>query len=214
MDVDGQVGGAQRVGVLVFDPLFHPCGSARKNWIASARVAQLRSRDRTSRRAHQAEPCTQPRSELRQRAPVDNRDEPDPALSVVVMTRAAWRMSGYRVEDLLGAGSSGEVWRGRVVATGAPVALKRCWLSDPTQRAAALSEAAMLSALDHPHLMKLHELRHVGDDAIVLVLDLASGGSLAALLARRGRLTLGETSRPSHRLPQPWPTPSTTGRAR
>ena len=55
---------------------------------------------------------------------------------------------------------------------------------------AAISEAAMLSELDHPHLMKLHEVRTI-DDAIVLVLDLAAGGSLATLLARRGRLTAG-----------------------
>src|SRR5579875_1123480 len=107
-----------------------------------------------------------------------------------------WRLSGYRVERQLGAGSSGDVWRARVAATGVPVALKRIWLSDPARRKAALSEAlseaAMLATLDHPHLMKLHEVRHL-DDAIVLVLDLAAGGSLAGLLARRGRLTIGET---------------------
>ncbi|MDT4943099.1 MAG: eukaryotic-like serine/threonine-protein kinase [Pseudonocardiales bacterium] len=101
-------------------------------------------------------------------------------------------MPGYRIEELLGSGSSGEVWRARVNSSGVAVALKRIWLSDPAQRKAALSEAAMLSSLDHPHLMKLHELRHVDDDAIVLVLDLAGGGSLASLLARRGRLTVGE----------------------
>ncbi|MGH8862246.1 MAG: protein kinase domain-containing protein, partial [Jatrophihabitantaceae bacterium] len=109
------------------------------------------------------------------------------------MARGAWRMSGYRVEELLGAGSSGEVWRARVNSTGVPVALKRIWLSGREQRDTALSEAAILSALDHPHLMKLHDVRHVDDDAIVLVLDLAGGGSLASLLARRGRLTVGET---------------------
>jgi serine/threonine protein kinase len=108
------------------------------------------------------------------------------------MARSAWRLPGYRVEELLGFGSSGEVWRGRVNSTGVPVALKRIWLSDRAQRKAALSEAAMLSSLDHPHLMKLHELHHVDDDAIVLVLDLAGGGSLASLLSRRGRLTVGE----------------------
>ncbi len=108
------------------------------------------------------------------------------------MTREAWRLPGYRVEELIGAGSSGEVWRARVISTGVPVALKRIWLSERAQREAALSEAAMLSALDHPHLMKLHEVRPV-DDAIVLVLDLAAAGSLASLLARRGRLTVGET---------------------
>jgi hypothetical protein len=108
------------------------------------------------------------------------------------MTRGAWRLPGYRVEDLIGAGSSGEVWRASVTSTGVPVALKRIWLSERAQRQTAISEAAMLSALDHPHLMKLHELRPV-DDAIVLVLDLAAAGSLAALLSRRGRLTVGET---------------------
>ena len=108
------------------------------------------------------------------------------------MTRGAWRLPGYRVEDLIGAGSSGEVWRASVTSTGVPVALKRIWLSERAQRQAAISEAAMLSALDHPHLMRLHELRPV-DDAIVLVLDLAAAGSLATLLSRRGRLTVGET---------------------
>jgi hypothetical protein len=108
------------------------------------------------------------------------------------MMRGAWRLPGYRVEDLIGAGSSGEVWRASVTSTGVPVALKRIWLSERAQRQAAIAEAAMLSALDHPHLMKLHELRPV-DDAIVLVLDLAAAGSLATLLSRRGRLTVGET---------------------
>jgi serine/threonine protein kinase len=108
------------------------------------------------------------------------------------MTRGAWRLPGYRVEDLIGAGSSGEVWRATVTSTGVPVAHKRIWLSERAQRQAAISEAAMLSALDHPHLMKLHEVRPV-DDAIVLVLDLAAAGSLATLLSRRGRLTVGET---------------------
>ena len=108
------------------------------------------------------------------------------------MARGAWRLPGYKVEDLIGAGSSGEVWRASVTSTGVPVALKRIWLSERAQREAAISEAAMLSALDHPHLMKLHELRPL-DDAIVLVLDLAAAGSLATLLARRGRLTVGET---------------------
>jgi hypothetical protein len=108
------------------------------------------------------------------------------------MARGAWRLSGYRIEELIGAGSSGEVWRARVASTGVPVALKRIWLSERACREDALSEAAMLSALDHPHLMALHDVRSA-DDAIVLVLDLAAGGSLADLLARRGRLTVGET---------------------
>lgn len=108
------------------------------------------------------------------------------------MARRTWRLPGYRVEALIGAGASGEVWRASVASTGVPVALKRIWLSERAQRDAAIGEAAMLSTLDHPHLMKLHEVRTT-DDAIVLVLDLAAAGPLSTLLARRGRLTPGET---------------------
>jgi len=83
------------------------------------------------------------------------------------MTRGAWRLSGYRVEELIGSGSTGEVWRARVTSTGVPVALKRIWLSERARREDALSEAAMLSALDHPHLMALNDVRHVDDDGNV-----------------------------------------------
>lgn len=107
------------------------------------------------------------------------------------MARTSFRVPGYRVEQLLGAGSSGEVWRASVTSTGVPVALKRIWLSERGQRESAIAEAAMLSTLDHPHLMKLHKV-HRQDDAVVLALDLAAAGSLADLLARRGRLTVGE----------------------
>ncbi len=108
------------------------------------------------------------------------------------MARRTWRLPGYRVEALIGAGASGEVWRASVASTGVPVALKRIWLSERAERDAAIGEAAMLSTLDHPHLMKLHEVR-TADDAVVLVLDLAAAGPLSTLLARRGRLTPGET---------------------
>jgi hypothetical protein len=102
-----------------------------------------------------------------------------------------WKLPGYVVEELLCFGGSGEVWRGRVSAGGDPVALKRLPIAEPAQIQAARAEAALLSTLDHPHLIRLHELVPVAD-AVVLVLDLAAGGSLADLLAQRGRLTPGE----------------------
>jgi hypothetical protein len=109
------------------------------------------------------------------------------------MDRAApWRLPGFVIEELIGAGSSGQVWRARVRATGVAVALKRVPLDDAAARQAALSEAALLSALHHPHLVRLHDVVPV-ESAIVLVLDLADGGALDRLLAARGRLTPGET---------------------
>lgn len=102
-----------------------------------------------------------------------------------------WTVPGYEVDELLGYGGFGEVWRGRARASGAPVALKRLPVDDAGQVHAARAEAALLSMLDHPHLIRLHELVAV-DSGVVLVLDLAAGGSLADLLARRGRLIPGE----------------------
>ncbi|MGI8760021.1 MAG: serine/threonine-protein kinase [Jatrophihabitantaceae bacterium] len=107
------------------------------------------------------------------------------------MSGVAWKLAGYSIERLLGAGASGEVWRARVNSTGEPVALKRIPLTDPTAVLAARAEAAKLATLDHPHLVRLHRFVPA-DGAIVLVVDLAGGGSLADLVTARGRLTPGE----------------------
>jgi Protein kinase domain len=103
----------------------------------------------------------------------------------------AWRLPGYVVGDRLGTGGTGEVWAARVAATQEPVALKRVALGAPDAVRAARSEAALLATLDHPHLVRVHALVSTLD-AAVLVLDLADGGSLADLLAARGRLAVGE----------------------
>jgi hypothetical protein len=100
---------------------------------------------------------------------------------------------GYTVEALLGRGGSGEVWRAVPRRGGAPVAVKVLVEGDPAQQA---REAALLGELDHPHLVRLvevvHQPRRGGVPRVALVLELLAGGSLAALLARRGRLRPGE----------------------
>jgi hypothetical protein len=100
---------------------------------------------------------------------------------------------GYRLEELLGRGGSGEVWRAVPRAGGAPVAVKVLAAGDAERQA---REAALLGELDHPHLVRLREVVHQprrgARPRVALVLDLLPGGSLAALLARRGRLRPGE----------------------
>src|SRR4051812_4505948 len=99
---------------------------------------------------------------------------------------------GYTLEALLGRGGSGEVWRAVPRRGGAPVAVKVLVAGDPERQA---KEAALLGALDHPHLVRLievvHQPRRGGIPRVALVLELLAGGSLAALLARRGRLRPG-----------------------
>jgi len=100
----------------------------------------------------------------------------------------SWSLPGYDVQTLIGSGTTGEVWRAREVATGDTVALQR--LGEDTEQGAleALSRTAvLLRDLDTPYVVRLRAV--VGR---VLVLDDAPGGSLAGLLARRGRLTAGE----------------------
>jgi hypothetical protein len=100
---------------------------------------------------------------------------------------------GYTLEARLGRGGSGEVWRAVPRRGGPPVAVKVLVAGDPERQA---REAALLGALDHPHLVRLLEVVHQpqrgGAPRVALVLELLAGGSLAALLARRGRLRPGE----------------------
>ena len=106
---------------------------------------------------------------------------------------AAPSVPGYTLTALIGRGGSGEVWRAVPRGGGEPVAVKLLVVGDPEAQA---REAALLGALDHPHLVRLHEVVHQprrgGPPRVALVLDLLPGGSLADLLARRGRLRPGE----------------------
>jgi serine/threonine protein kinase len=96
-------------------------------------------------------------------------------------------IGGYRTERLLGGGAAGTVWRA-TAPDGSLVALKV--FGGPYQQAlaAAKREAALAAQVDHPHLARIRDLI-CDTDQIALAIDLAAGGSLAGLLARRGRLT-------------------------
>ena len=100
---------------------------------------------------------------------------------------------GYTLEARLGRGGSGRGVAGGSRRGGPPVAVKVLVAGDPERQA---REAALLGALDHPHLVRLLEVVHQpqrgGAPRVALVLELLAGGSLAALLARRGRLRPGE----------------------
>ena len=118
---------------------------------------------------------------------VDNPGRVHPgSSSVPTMT---FEVGGYRAIELIGVGASAQVWSGVRITDGAPVAIK---VFAPDQLAAAQREAALAAAVNHPHVVAVLDV--VGDaDRSALVTELAVGGDLADLLARRGRLTAGET---------------------
>lgn len=104
----------------------------------------------------------------------------------------------------LGRGGSSTVWLVTEHRSGTNYALK-CFqpLARRARRAGSdVSEESMrreiriLSVLDHPHLIPVHEavtLVGAPDAGVGLVMGYAPGGSLAALLAARGKLPVGET---------------------
>jgi len=102
-----------------------------------------------------------------------------------------WSVPGYDVEELVGTGATGEVWRAWETDTGELVVVK-------VLRAAAGSETERLGAgLDrlagvrHPHLVRLRAVFPAAD-GMAVVSDFAAGGSLAEVLAERGALEPGE----------------------
>ncbi|MGX7680496.1 serine/threonine-protein kinase [Jatrophihabitans sp. DSM 45814] len=100
---------------------------------------------------------------------------------------------GYRVGELLGYGSYGEVWAATKSQSGERFALKRVSVNAVSTVREVRAEAALLATLDHPNLIRLHEFVPC-QDAFVLVMELAGGGSMADLLKRRARLTPAEVA--------------------
>lgn len=104
---------------------------------------------------------------------------------------------GYDVRAPLGQGTGGSVWRAERRADGLPVALK---VVRPVggEVSAALREAAVLASVRHPHVLHLYDVLPIIDpdtgrpDAVVLVTQLAAGGSLGQVLSRRRLLSPGE----------------------
>lgn len=106
--------------------------------------------------------------------------------------RGHLELPGYTSVRALGAGGTGEVWEAVETASGERVALKRLRRgAGPDAQRRLVREADLLSALRHPHLVRLRAVVPVGDE-LVLVLDHAAGGSVAQLLGARGVLAAGE----------------------
>lgn len=103
---------------------------------------------------------------------------------------------GYALTGQLGAGATATVWRARRRADALPVAVK---VVAPAEGRVgeALQEAGLLARVRHPHVVHLYDVLPVpagadGEPAVALVTQLAAGGSLAQVLARRRLLSPGE----------------------
>lgn len=100
-------------------------------------------------------------------------------------------LRGYRVARYLGGGANGMVWAVVRDSDQARLAAK-VLLSDVDD---ACAELGLLSRLEHDHVLRLHD--SLIDDSgpnprLVLVTELAEGGSLGEAIRGRGHLSLGE----------------------
>ncbi|MER5484800.1 serine/threonine-protein kinase [Streptomyces sp. NPDC002812] len=103
----------------------------------------------------------------------------------------------YRLEDRLGRGGMGTVWRATDELLGRPVAVKELHVGEGDGdgvAAGALREARAVAHVRHPHVVVVHDVvEHDGRPCIVM--ELVDGGSLADLVSAGKTLTPVETAR-------------------
>lgn len=102
-------------------------------------------------------------------------------------------IAGYRVVRLLGQGNASEVYLGESAARNHPVAIKflHAWTGErDIQR--FLTQAAMLSKLDHPHIIHIYDFGLNDDDVPYLIMSYMPYGTLRQRHPRGSRLPLRE----------------------
>jgi eukaryotic-like serine/threonine-protein kinase len=116
-------------------------------------------------------------------------DPAEPAL-------AGQRVGVYQLQDLIGVGGMGEVYRARDTRLGRDVAIKalpRLFSADPERLARFEREARLLASLNHPHIASIYGVEETAG-IHALVLELVEGPTLAERL-QRGPVPLAEAIR-------------------
>src|SRR6188472_2494362 len=94
------------------------------------------------------------------------------------------RLGPYEVVSSLGAGGMGEVYRARDSRLDREVAIKVLpadRMADDARRWAFVQEAKAASALNHPHIVTIHEVDSV-DGLDFIVMEYVSGRTLDVLI--------------------------------
>ena len=102
-------------------------------------------------------------------------------------------IGGCRVVRLLGQGNSSEVYLGEHPGFAQPVAVKllHAWTGERDMQR-FLTQAAMLSKLDHPHIIRIYDFGLTDDDVPYLVMSYVPCGTLRQRYPRGTRLPLAE----------------------
>jgi serine/threonine-protein kinase len=103
------------------------------------------------------------------------------------------RLGPFAADELIGRGAMGDVYAGRHGETGEPVALKvlhAFMLESATHVERFFREAEISSALDSPHIVRVHGRGVADDGSPFLAMELLSGHDLAWHLRARHRFAM------------------------
>ena len=99
--------------------------------------------------------------------------------------RTGRTISHYNVEELLGSGGMGEVYRGTDLRLGRRIALKFVRpLADPSLRQRLMQEARAASLLDHPNICTIFEVDETEDGDVFIAMACYDGETLDRILSR------------------------------
>jgi serine/threonine protein kinase len=110
---------------------------------------------------------------------------------------AGSKFGGYEVEDVVGLGGIGVLYRARQLRLDRPVALKLVEpgvASDPVVRERLRREARAVASLDHPNVVPLYEAGEK-DGTVYIVTRWVEGTELGALLYRDGPMNPAAAAR-------------------
>jgi serine/threonine-protein kinase len=104
----------------------------------------------------------------------------------------------YRIDRFVGRGGMGVVWAATDLRTQSAVALKMLRRQAGARtdlKLRLLREARAAMAVEHPNVVRVHEVFETADDETpVVVMDLLEGETLGAKLAREEKLDVNETA--------------------
>jgi eukaryotic-like serine/threonine-protein kinase len=106
--------------------------------------------------------------------------------SVVQLLTVGSQLGVFRIDDLLGVGGMGEVYRAHDTKLNRDVAIKilpSAFATDPERLARFKREAQLLASLNHPHIAQIYGLEEQ-PGASALVLELVDGPTLADRIAK------------------------------
>jgi serine/threonine protein kinase len=105
-------------------------------------------------------------------------------------------LGSYELGEVVGRGSMGDVHRGVRIGSEDPIAVKVLrseLVADPEVLARFLQERSILCSVDHPNLVRVHDLVVEGGSAAI-VMDLVDGSDLRRVLRDQGTLSPSEAS--------------------